>query len=151
VPTAIDRAAERRIIDQARRSGKTEKIKFAPFAAALLEDFAQQKKSYVQAQYLSSRRAFERNRTSGVHEATFSQAILEEFEALWNSADARLKMVPGKEALSALNARLQGQFGVNITPTGIVDSMTLDEVPKEIRLLIADLAVFSSKKVAEAD
>jgi len=29
--------------------------------------------------------------------------------------------------------------------------MTLDEVPKEIRLLIADLAVFSSKKVAEAD
>jgi hypothetical protein len=60
-------------------------------------------------------------------------------------------MVPGKEALSALNARLQGQFGVNITPTGIVDSMTLDEVPKEIRLLIADLAVFSSKKVAEAD
>src|SRR6185437_14507440 len=31
----------------------------ARLAAALLEDFAQQKKSYVQAEYLSSRRAFE--------------------------------------------------------------------------------------------
>lgn len=151
VPTAIDRAAERRMIDQARRSGKSGKIDFSPFAAKYLEEFAQQKKSYVLAQYLSSRRAFERQRSSGVHEATLSQSTLEEFEALWNSPNAHLTIIPGKEALSAVNAHLQSTFGINITPTGIVDAMTLDEVPKEVRLLMADLAVFSSAKVVGDD
>jgi energy-coupling factor transporter ATP-binding protein EcfA2 len=44
VPSAIDRSAERKVIDQARRSGKTGKVVFTPFAEAFLEDFAQRKK-----------------------------------------------------------------------------------------------------------
>jgi len=86
-----------------------------------------------------------------MHEATFSQAILEEFEDLWNSEAIRLAIVPGKEALSAINGHLQSSFGVNITPTAVVDAMTRSEVPKEIRLLVADLAVFSTESVAEID
>ena len=83
VPTAIDRAAGRKVIDQARRSGGSGNVSFAPFAEAFLADFAQRRKSYVQAQYLTFRRAFERQRSSGIHEATFSEAIINEFEALW--------------------------------------------------------------------
>jgi hypothetical protein len=117
VPEAIDRAAARKVIDQARRSGRSDKAKFAPFTRAFLENFAQQKKSYVQAQYLSVRRAFERRRSSGMHEATFSQAILEEFEDLWNSEAIRLAIIPGKEALSAINGHLGSSTGVS----GILD------------------------------
>jgi predicted ATP-dependent endonuclease of OLD family len=151
VPDAIDRAASRKIADQARRSGKAEKIKFVPFAAAFLDNFAQKKKSYVQAQYLAARRTFERNQLSGVHDATLTQAILEEFDELWSSESVRLAIIPGKEALSEINGYLQNTFDINITPTAVVDAMTLDEIPKDIKLLMADLAVFSSKKISDAD
>ncbi|QQO37375.1 AAA family ATPase [Bradyrhizobium diazoefficiens] len=151
VPAAIDRAVLRKRVDRAKRSGKTEKIGLEPIAEQFLEEFAKQKKSYVQAQYLATRRAFERQQTTGVHEATFSQAILEEFEELWRTAESRLAIIPGKEALSALNSRLQRDFSVNVTPTSIVDAMNSGEIPKEIRLLIADLGVFSAKTILEGD
>jgi hypothetical protein len=151
VPDAIDRAALRKAVDQARRSGKDEKVALAPFARAFLDSFAQQKKSYVQAQYLSARRAFERKQSTGVHEATFSQVMIEEFDQLWNADQIRLAIIPGKEALSAINGHLQSAFGINITPTAIVDAMRPDEIPKEIKLLIADLALFSAEKIAEAE
>ena len=151
IPDAIDRAAARKVADQARRSGSTKKVEFVPFAGTFLQSFAQQKKNYVQAQYLSARCAFERKQSSVVHEATFSQAILEEFEQLWSSEQVRLAIIPGKEALSAINGHLQEKFGVNITTTAVVDAMTSSEIPKEIKLLVADLAVFSSERVVEVD
>jgi len=147
VPSAIDRAAERKTIDQAKRSGKTRKLAFAPFAEAFLEAFAQRKKSYVQAQYLAFRRSFERQQSSSIHEATFGEAIINEFEELWKSSANRLMIIPGKEALGAINGHLQEKFDVNITPTSIVDAMTVDEIPKEMRLLLADLGVFSSTRL----
>ena len=58
-------------------------------------------------------------------------------------------IIPGKEALGAINRHLQEKFDVNITPTSIVDAMMLDEIPKEIRLLLADLGTFSSKRTEE--
>jgi hypothetical protein len=150
VPSAIDRAAERKIIDQARRSGKAGKVVFAPFAEAFLDDYAQRKKSYVQAQYLAFRRSFERQQSSNIHEATFTEAIINEFELMWKAKPTRLTIIPGKEALGAVNTHLQDVFDVNITPTSIVDAMTVDEVPKEMKLLLADLGAFSSMKAEEA-
>ncbi|WP_342728727.1 AAA family ATPase [Bradyrhizobium sp. B097] len=147
VPTAIDRAAERKAADQARRSGKVERSKFEPFAAEFLDDFARQKKAYVQAQYLTARRNFQRHRSSGINEATFSEAIITEFEELWGSPDNRLAVIPGKEALSAMNAHLQDQFGINLTATSIVDAMAVHEVPVEMKLLLADLGLFASSQV----
>ena len=38
---------------------------------------------------------------------------------------------------------------MNITPTSIVDAMTVDEVPKEMKLLLADLGIFSSTRLEE--
>lgn len=151
VPVSIDRAVLRKRVDRAKRSGKTEKIGVESIAQNFLDEFAQQKKSYVQAQYLATRRAFERQQATGVHEATFSQTVLEEFEELWRNVESRLAIIPGKEALSALNSYLQRDFGVNVTPTSIVDAMSLDEIPKEIRILIADLEVFSARITAEGD
>jgi hypothetical protein len=146
VPSAIDRAAERKIIDQAKRSGNSGRVDFAPFAAALLENFAKRKRSYVQAQYLTFRRSFERQISSGIHEATFSEEVLNEFEELWNSKEARLALIPGKEALGSINGYLQEKFDVNITPTSIVNAMASDEILKEVKLLLADLGTFSSRK-----
>ena len=148
IPSAIDRAAERKVRDQAKRAGKIGKIDFRPFAAEFLEAFAQRKKSYIQAQYLAARRAFEKQRSSSIHEATFGQAILEEFEELWKSKATQLAIIPGKEALGSLNAYLQDTFDINLTPTSIVEAMSVSEIPKEMKLLLADLGTFTSLNTA---
>jgi energy-coupling factor transporter ATP-binding protein EcfA2 len=151
VPTAIDRAAAQKAADQARRSGRVAQADFDPFATKFLEEFAQRKKNYVQAQYLSVRRGFERQRSSGINEATFSEEIINEFEELWKSREARLAIVPGKEALGAVNVYLQETLDINLTATSIVEAMTIEEVPKEMRLLLADLGRFACSNVAIAD
>jgi len=147
VPDAIDRSAQRKILDQARRSGQKPKNGFAPFASQVLDTFAQERKSYIQSQYLATRRRFERAIGSSVNEATFDEEVLNEFEKLWMSADSRLSILPGKEAVSAVNRHLQGNYAVNITSTSIADIMNAEEIPGELVSLIKKLGVFASAKI----
>lgn len=147
VPEAIDRSAQRKRTDQARRSGQKVKNEFAPFASQIIEAFAQEKKSYIQSQYLSTRRRFERAIGSSVNEATFDEEVLNEFERLWTSPISRVSILPGKEALSAINRHLQGTYAVNITPTSIVDMMNVQEIPSEMLSLVEQLGLFASAKI----
>jgi AAA15 family ATPase/GTPase len=146
VPAAIDRAAERRIADRSNRTGET--IKYVSSASSLLDDFAASKKSYVAAQYLADRRHFERKNSPNIHEATIHEKALEDFEKCWQTSASRLEIVPGKEALSAVNVHLQKQYGISVTPTAIVDVMKSDEIPGEVKKLVHDLASFASTKVS---
>lgn len=142
IPCAIDRAAARKVADQAKRTGK--EMTYFSDAAEVLDNFAIKKKSYVMSHYLTSCRLFERKNSSSQHEATIGQAALEEFEDRWKDADSRLKIIPGKEAMSALNQHLQDKYGVSVTPTAIVDAMKIDEISAEIKQLIHDIAIFAS-------
>jgi hypothetical protein len=142
VPTAMDRAARRRVQDKSIRTATS--ATYQESAASFLADFALQRKSYVMAQVLASRRQFERKGSSGLHEATITEASLKEFEEKWENVDARIKVIPGKDALSAFNQHLQANYGISITPTAIVDSMVEGEVPMEMRQLLDDLSRFAS-------
>lgn len=144
VPDAIDRAAQGKLLDQARRSGRRPKNAFTPFASQVLDEYAQSRKSYVQSQYLASRRRFERAIGSSVNEATFDEEVLNEFDKLWMSSASRISILPGKEALSAVNRHLQDNYAVNITSTSIVDAMKVDEIPDELIGLIEKLGSFAS-------
>jgi hypothetical protein len=57
-----------------------------------------------------------------------------------------LKIVPGKEALSAVNVAFQSEYGISVTATAIVDAMKIAEVAAEMQSLIGDLAEFSMSK-----
>lgn len=150
VPNAIDRAAERKLHDQLRRGSAGRPTAFAPFAARLLDSFAEERKSYVQAQYLAFRRKFEQGISSSIHDATFNQETLVEFEQLWRVPEARLGIIPGKEALSAVNRYLQETYGINVTATAIIDAMLIGEAPAGIRQLVAELDSFALRHVVEA-
>jgi energy-coupling factor transporter ATP-binding protein EcfA2 len=145
VPAAIDRAASRKVADRAKRSRVT--MSYGDDAAALLDDFAVQKKSYVAGQYLAERRRFERTNSSAMHEATINEIALNEFENIWRNPVSRLEVIPGKEALSALNQKLQDKYGIGVTPAAIIDAMKIDEVPDEIKQLVDNVARFSSSKI----
>jgi hypothetical protein len=145
VPDAIDRAAERKVLDQAKRSGSKPEKNFTSFAAEILDSFSDEKKLYVQSQYLSARRKFERSASSGIDDATYTEQVLNEFEQFWTSTSAKSSVIPGKEAMGAINRYLQAKYGVNITSTSIVDVMKVEEISAEMSRLIADLGLFASR------
>lgn len=140
VPMAIDRAARKRLADVAKRSGRT--LKYNCDVAAILDDFANEKKAYVASQYLAERRRFERKNSPGTAEATINESALKAFEVNWADPDLRLSMIPGKEALSAVNRSLQEQHKISVTPTAIIDAMKLEEVPDEMKKLIESISDF---------
>lgn len=140
-PPAIDRAAARRVADRNKRSGHEHR--FSPCARTLLDNFANDRKTYVTSQYLAFSRRFHRAASPATDEASANEAALSEFESRWRDKDVRLAMVPGKDALSRVNEHLQKQYGVTVTPTAIIDAMKNDEVPREIEGLVVSLDAFA--------
>jgi predicted ATP-dependent endonuclease of OLD family len=141
VPMAIDWASKRKIADQEKRTGR--EITYASDVAKVLDEFAAQKKAYIAAQYLDNRKRFERSLSSNWSDATINEVALTEFEESWKDVSSRLAVIPGKDALSAINLHLQEKYGISITPMGIIDSMTRAEVPSEMQKLISDLSDFA--------
>jgi len=148
VPAAIDRASARRAADQARRAGRD--VPYSQDALRLLEEFASQKRSYVTAQYVAERRRFVRSKSPSQSDATITEEALVEFEDCWKDVHSRLKVIPGKEALSTFNDTLQKQHGISITATAIIDAMRTDEIADEMKQIIKDLSVFASSKTDAA-
>ena len=143
VPAAMDRAAARRVADQVRRSSNGKA--YDGDAAALLDIFATERKSYVSGQYVAERGRFQRG--SGLSQATVAEAALTDLEACWENLQKRLQVIPGKDALSTFNPYLQSEFGVSVTPTGIVDAMRIEEIPEELRNLLSEHGAFARVQV----
>ena len=140
IPEAIDRAAARKVGERNRRSGSN--VKYTNCARELLEDFAANRKGYVTAQYLAYRRRFERTHSPGVAEETVNEAALVELEECWKTP---IQIIPGKESLATVNEQLQEKFGVSVTSTAIIDAMSIEEIPKELKTLLHDIAQFAGR------
>ncbi len=145
VPRAIDVAAKNKIRDRDRRDGRTKETRFQPFAAEVLDEFAAEKKAYVQGQHIASRQSFERKSGSRYHNATLSEEVLSEFEPRWENQKTRLMVLPGKDALKAINQHLEAVYGVSVTATAIVDAMAIADISVELRNLISSLDLFALK------
>jgi energy-coupling factor transporter ATP-binding protein EcfA2 len=145
VPAAMDRAAVRRIAEQAKRTGSAKP--YHGDAAALLDNFAAEKKSYVSAQYVGARVRFERSNAAALDQATVTEAALNELEACWKDRSMRLEIIPGKESVAMFNQYLQTEYGVSVTSASIIDAMRADEIPSAVRKLLEDIAKFALSKV----
>jgi hypothetical protein len=142
VPDAITRATLRKISDQEKRVGRS--INYETDMSQLLDDFAVEKKSYVTAQYVSDRRRFVRTISPAQSDATTTEDALIEFERCWKDPISRLKVIPGKDALSAINVALQAKYGVSVTATAIIDAMRTSEIAAEMTTLLNCLSTFAS-------
>jgi hypothetical protein len=145
----MDRAAALRITEQVRRTG-VEKT-YSGDAAALLDNFANERRNYVTSQYQAARARFERTNSPKLDIATVNEAALNEFESCWSNRASKLQVIPGKEALSAFNQYLQREYGVSVTPASIIEAMRNDEVPHEMRQLLQDIAAFARTNVDTRD
>lgn len=146
VPSAMDVAIKRRMADNVKRGGKSEEVPRK--SAEILESFAAEIRSDVISKNLAFRKVFERSKGSHLDEASINKRALDEFEKRWQSASTRLQAVPGKAALSYLNAELQ-RCGVNITPTAIIEAMQREQVPDKMQELIKQLSGFLTGAIIE--
>ena len=141
VAGAIDRAAKRRILDREQRGGQS--ADFVSCAEIQLDAFAASSKSAVSAQLIDQARQFNRSNGSKAHDTTITSRVLSDIESKWMVPKERVKLLPGKEALSEINKYLQSQYKINVTPTSILDSIKTDEIQDEIRSLIERINKFA--------
>jgi hypothetical protein len=90
-------------------------------------------------------------RNSDLDDAIFNEEVLNEFEKLCSTPESRLLIIPGKEALGAINKYTQDVYGANITATSVVDMMTFDEVSPEMKRLVTALGTFASAPYVERE
>lgn len=141
VPSAIARAASKRMLrGQSATNGTTI---YGSAVAEVLENYATEKKSYIAAQLTESYKAYIRGQENGRHSTEITAKALREFDQSWSHSEMRLAMLPGKDALSVVNKYLQDSFGVNVSPSAIVEAMHVDEVPNEMQSLISALNDFA--------
>ncbi len=142
VPDALDRAASQKVKEQNRRSNKG--VEYTPIATSILESFTNDTKSYTTSRYLETKRKYEKKNNPSIDGASSDQTALEELDTKWSSFYARLDMVSGKKALSSLNGGLQEKFKITVTPTGIISSMQLEEIPEAMKSLVEQLSQLGS-------
>ncbi len=143
----LTRAASAAIRERSRRTGVT--VSEVPDLQALLMEVADSFQGEVLSQYLSRRQSAEQR--GGIDAATAINRVLSEFHARWSTLDGRMELVPGKRCLAALNKRLQELHKIQVTATAIIDSFHLDEVPAEVRDLLAGLDVFRQSAVPSGE
>ncbi|MFY0529522.1 ATP-dependent nuclease [Archangium gephyra] len=147
VTEPLARAASAASRERARRTGVA--AAEIPDIQALLMEIAGSFQGEVLSQYLSRRQASEQR--GGIDAATAINRVLSEFHARWSTFEGRMELVPGKRCLAALNQRLQEQHKIQVTATAIIDAFHIDEVPVEVRDLLAGLDAFRQRTVPSGE
>jgi hypothetical protein len=140
-----------RIAEQTKRTGKVSH--FTEDVNAILLTITDTLKHEVLAQYLKRQQPFAKSLEKSFDDTTVTSRLLAAFEERWKRLPDRLELVPGKEVISKLNTYLQGKWDIMITPIAIIESMSVQEVPGEMKEIIASLKVFAmagNKSLKEA-
>lgn len=140
MPDSIKKAIEDRLHESNTRTGKS--ITFVDEIHHYLGNISMDFKYKTQAQLQSHRLKYEKNLNPKNDESTIIEAVLKEFEQQWEDLTERLKIIPGKEFLSALNSKLQEDYKVTITAANIINSMQKNSVPAELKTLIDEINDF---------
>ncbi|WP_411340361.1 AAA family ATPase [Sphingopyxis sp. J-6] len=140
VPSAIDRAVAKRIADRATRTG--EMVEYSHSATEILLKFSSDQKSYIAGQHLTLYRKFQKSINPLAHEEAITQQAYEWLDKQWEDEQSRICLLPGKDALSALNTVFQENYKVSVTATGIIDALTNQEIPAEIKSIIRQIEEF---------
>ena len=97
----------------------------------------------MQSRYISKRVDFFRRAAEDT--ATTTHRAVEIFDESWNNIDQRMIIVPGKEVLSAFRAEISRLYSVTLTDHRIVSAFEEDEVPDDLKRLLAELEQYRRK------
>ena len=114
----------------------------------LLGSLAEEMKMDVLSQLIANRMRFFSRRTAKDASTVAAEAI-SALDAAWSTLQGRLRVAPGKRLLTALNRRLQGDFGVLITGAQIIRHMSPSDVGADLREILARLNEFAGALTSE--
>jgi len=101
----------------------------------------------TQAQLQSHRTKYERSKKTAIDDSTILAEFLEDFDKQWNKIETRLKLIPGKEFLSSLNAFIQEKYKISLTISNIMNNITKATIPVEIKQIIKEIDKFRKEPV----
>lgn len=120
------------------RGGVITESECGDMIAKTAESFREQ----VQSQIVARQLPYRKKRRPGLNDATVIAECLGSFEAAWKDRKKKLMMVPGKEFLSVLSARLQERHGTSLTTSQIIGEMRQSEVPEELKVILRSIESF---------
>ncbi len=113
----------------------------------MLQNISNDFKLKTQAQLQSHRLKFEKSKNPRNDDSVIIETILGEYEKLWNSIEDRLKIIHGKDFLASLNSYLQKEYKITITNSNIINSISNESVPNEMKDLINKIEQFRKELV----
>lgn len=138
VPGALSRAIDLAITDRSRRRGTSKTATVQP-VEDILSEVTRSIKSVVEAQYIAGAVNYNRAIRSTKDISTIGADTIDWFEETWGALGSRLSIVPGKSVLSLLNAHLQREYKVAVTPRMILAEMRRVELPTDVLELLRRL------------
>jgi len=91
---------------------------------------------------------FEKSKNPKHDESTIIEVILDEFEVIWSSLSDRLKIIHGKDFLASVNTYLQDNYKVSITNSNIINCISKELVPQEMKELIKKIELFRKEPIS---
>ena len=134
----LQRVLNKSLVEKEKRTG--EKIDNHSSILELFNEITTPIKSEIQGKYLSKRVQYLRKGKKD--ESDIIKETIDIFERKWDTIEDRLKIVPGKEVLSAFRERIQYLYGISISNYKIIDEFKKVEVPEEMNNLIKMLEKF---------
>lgn len=136
VPSVLERALEKAILERNRRTGSDTPISATAIYEAL-EQVTSALKSETQAKYIAKRLShFSR---TGKDATSITIDAITIFDQKWSNIERRMEIVPGKMVLGALRAAIAGAYGVTLTDHRIVSEFHPDEIPEDLLDLLQRL------------
>jgi hypothetical protein len=140
VPHAIGKAIETRLRARPGQLERYEALGENP-ALTLLMEITEAMRGDVQSQLLAHRiRYFDKARKDT---ATVAREAVALFDAQWSDAAHRLRLVSGKATISALNSKLEKDFGISVTAAQIISHLRISDLAEEMQVILSDLDAFA--------
>ena len=145
-PVVVERAIRKRLAER----GRTGEVPaFTEDVSGILMRLSDGLKNQVQARLVAARQQFERTVQSGLHSVTISETAMNEFDQKWGRIDTRMRLVPGKELLSALNGYLQDSLKTAVSANALVEAFTRSDIAQPLIELLEKLDEMRRTEIPE--
>jgi energy-coupling factor transporter ATP-binding protein EcfA2 len=142
IPAALDRAVQKQITEKKNRGSATTNAVIES-SRDVLERLSESLKTTTQGQLVSRREKYLKDILKDPRSGpTITIETLTLFEKEWGQLDSRLRIIGGKALLQEYRSYIQHRHGVTITDGKIVEAMTQDEIPVDLKALVQKLDDF---------
>ncbi len=133
-PEAIKRALKRNFRGDLPNNWEVE-------VETILENCMEEVKSKTMVARIGARISYEVGRGYKKDIATISSEEEVSFTKQWVDAEFRRRVVPGKSVFSAVVGKIQETFGVTVTPSRAIDSMTVADVDPQLLQILKEIQI----------